>query len=380
MLHLLPRLMLMVFTVGVFNSCKQSVTDPEQWHFPAFEKVDSVNPVLVAGPGRFRCPVLKDTIAWENKDVFNPAAVVHEGKVWLLYRAEDTIGRHNGTSRLGLAVSDDGLKFRREPLPVFYPDEDSMKSLEWEGGVEDPRLVRTPGEVGMPGGFLLTYTAYDGKVARLCMAFSDDLRNWKKAGPVLRGRFRDTWSKSGAVVVEQHDDAFIARRIKCSSQDRSLHDGDCPGHFWMYFGDTDLFMAWSDDLLHWQPLEENGKLKPVMHPRAGMFDSRLVEPGPFALFTESGIILLYNGMNLEQGGDVDLPAGAYCTGQALFMPEDPRILKNRAKEYFLRPDKPYEISGQVNQVCFIEGLVWHQGRWMLYYGTADSRIAVAVTR
>jgi len=31
----------------------------------------------------------------------------------------------------------------------------------------------------------------------------------------------------------------------------------------------------------------------------------------------------------------------------------------------------------VNQVCFPEGLAWFQQRWLLYYGTADSKIAVA---
>jgi predicted GH43/DUF377 family glycosyl hydrolase len=46
--------------------------------------------------------------------------------------------------------------------------------------------------------------------------------------------------------------------------------------------------------------------------------------------------------------------------------------------YFMTPDKPYETTGQVNQVCFIEGLVNYKGKWFLYYGTADSKIAVAV--
>ena len=28
-------------------------------------------------------------------------------------------------------------------------------------------------------------------------------------------------------------------------------------------------------------------------------------------------------------------------------------------------------------VCFVEGLVYYQNRYLLYYGTADSRIGVA---
>ncbi|HRG80530.1 MAG TPA: hypothetical protein PL167_13005, partial [Cyclobacteriaceae bacterium] len=36
------------------------------------------------------------------------------------------------------------------------------------------------------------------------------------------------------------------------------------------------------------------------------------------------------------------------------------------------------IEGQVNQVCFIEGMIPLNGKWYLYYGTADSKIGVAV--
>jgi predicted GH43/DUF377 family glycosyl hydrolase len=72
-----------------------------------------------------------------------------------------------------------------------------------------------------------------------------------------------------------------------------------------------------------------------------------------------------------------LPAGAYCSGQALFDPEDPTELIDRLENYFLRPDQPYEMEGQINQVCFIEGLVPMNDNWFLYYGTADSKIGVA---
>jgi predicted GH43/DUF377 family glycosyl hydrolase len=80
-------------------------------------------------------------VKWEGKDVFNPAAVVKDDKVYMLYRAEDFVGKHKGTSRLGLAISEDGLHFNRLPEPVFYPDNDKMKEFEWEGGCEDPRIV-----------------------------------------------------------------------------------------------------------------------------------------------------------------------------------------------------------------------------------------------
>ena len=45
--------------------------------------------------------------------------------------------------------------------------------------------------------------------------------------------------------------------------------------------------------------------------------------------------------------------------------------------YFMRPERPYETTGQVNQVVFLEGLAKYKATWYLYYGTADSKIAVA---
>jgi predicted GH43/DUF377 family glycosyl hydrolase len=329
------------------------------WAMLPFIKVDSVNPVLTAGNLTFQCPILNQTIKWEEKDVFNPAAVVRNGKVYLIYRAEDKIGKYAGTSRLGLATSDDGLHFTKMPQPVFYPDNDSLKKYEWEGGVEDPRIVEAEDST-----YIMTYTAYDGKIARLLLATSKDLIHWTKRGVALSGKYRNTWSKSGAIVARREGNRIIAQEIK--------------GRYWMYFGDTDLFLASSTDLMHWSPVEENGKLLSVLTPRSGFFDSRLVESGPYALYSPKGILLLYNSMNLDSAGDSSLPKGAYCAGQALFDPAKPSTLLARLNKNFMKPEKPYEIDGQVTQVCFIEGLVPFKGKWFLYYGTADSKIAVAV--
>ena len=48
--------------------------------------------------------------------------------------------------------------------------------------------------------------------------------------------------------------------------------------------------------------------------------------------------------------------------------------------YFLTPDRSCEITGQVGKVCYSEGLVEFKGAWFLYYGTADSKIAVAIRK
>jgi predicted GH43/DUF377 family glycosyl hydrolase len=157
------------------SSDSTALSTHADWALLPFEKVDSLNPILTPGTGTFICPILKKVVRWDEKDVFNPAAVVHKGKVYMVFRAEDTIGKYAGTSRLGLATSSDGLHFTRLPAPVFYPDNDSLKRYEWEGGVEDPRIVRSE-----DGTFIMTYTGYDGTTARLLIASSTDLMHWRK--------------------------------------------------------------------------------------------------------------------------------------------------------------------------------------------------------
>lgn len=343
-------------------------TPQKAWMLGPFVKQNAINPILTADPNStFFCPVRRETVLWEKKDVFNPAAVVRNGKVYMLYRAEDTVGKFNGTSRLGLAVSDDGLHFQRRPEPVFYPQNDSLKKYEWEGGTEDPRVVESPNGV-----YVLTYTTYDGDKARLCVATSKDLITWQKHGlafgQAANGKYRTEWSKSGAIVCKRIGDRMVAQRIN--------------GTYWMYWGDQpDLRVATSTDLLHWTPLEDKaGTPIPVANSRPGTHDVRLIEPGPYAMLTKAGILLIYNGMNIAKTGDPDLPEGAYSGGQLLFDANDPTRLIDRSDTYFIRPDQPYEIDGQVNQVVFLEGLVPFKNRWFLYYGTADSKIGVAVTQ
>jgi beta-1,2-mannosidase len=92
---------------------------------------------------------------WESRFVFNPAAVVKDGLVQLLYRAQGPDGR----SSIGLATSSDGVHFERQNKPVM----EASEPLELPGGCEDPRVI----EVG--GTSYMTYTGYDGTSARLCL-------------------------------------------------------------------------------------------------------------------------------------------------------------------------------------------------------------------
>jgi predicted GH43/DUF377 family glycosyl hydrolase len=347
--------------ISTISHDKPGTEKTENWALLNFVKADSINPILAPSSDQvFICPISKKEVRWEERNVLNPSAIVKDGKVYLIYRAQD----NDMTSRLGLAISEDGLHFKKKPAPVFYPVNDSMMQFEWKGGVEDPRIVERA-----DGTYIMTYTAYDGKLARLCIASSKDLETWTKHGLAFgAGKYRDIWSKSGAIVSELEGGKIVATKIK--------------GKYWMYFGDTDLFLATSDDLIHWAVAEneENQKMISVLHPRMGYYDSRLVEPGPYALMQENGILLIYNGSNASNYNDPGLPKFTYAAGQALFDKENPFKLIDRLKGHFIYPDKPYEKTGEVNEVCFVEGLVYFRNQWMLYYGTADSKIAVAIKK
>ncbi len=359
------------------SSAEITVTDTTaNWALVPFNKVDSLNPIMSPGTADFTDPVSKKNVLWEEKDVFNPAIVNKNGKIYMLYRAQDK----SGTSRVGLAVSTDALHFTRMPDPVVYPDNDAFKKLEWPGGCEDPRVV-----ADSAGTYYMTYTAYDGTTARLLVATSTDLTHWKKHGSVFakayNGKYAEKWSKSGAIVSNYKNEQPVATKIN--------------GKYWMYWGDTQVWSATSDDLINWTPVEMKPgeqppvklrsqalnmpQLKVVLPTREGKFDSDLVESGPPAMLTDKGIILLYNSRNVPSFGDKKLAEGTYTPSQVLFDKNNPTKIIKRLDSYVMKPEKPYEITGQVNQVCFIEGLTQFKNKWYLYYGTADSKIAVAVS-
>ena len=362
---------LVAFVLCAASAAPLPAQSPRDWMLGPFEKPREANPVLTPrSTSTFRSPISDSTVRWEEYATFNPAAVVRNGKVAMLYRAEDSsgdekIGGH--TSRLGLAESVDGLRFTRRDAPVLFPDRDAQRANEWPGGVEDPRLVQTD-----DGTYVLTYTQWNRDVPRLAIATSRDLLTWTKHGPAFAaaegGKYLRTETKSGAILSRVVGDRLVATRVN--------------GKYWMYFNVPDILIATSDDLIRWTPVADaDGKLAKVLSARPGYFDSWLVEPGPPAILTERGIVLLYNAGNSATYGAPGLPARVYTAGQALFDRRNPLKLIARTDEPFLRPSEPYERTGQYKEgTTFVEGLVFFRGRWLLYYGMADSRVGVAVSR
>jgi predicted GH43/DUF377 family glycosyl hydrolase len=295
-------------------------------------------------------PILKPNpdFKFESGYLYNPTAIVLDGKVFLFYRAQDK----DKLGCIGLAWSQDGYHFTRLNRPMLAASE------EWEkdGGLEDPRVIRVDGT------FYMTYTGYDLDRARLCLATSTDLVNWKKFPPMFpdfidavigvdgKTFLRKHWSKAGAMFDEKGKD----------------------GKYGMIWGEGSLYVARSDNLINWETNDYDHRFADGVH----TWENRLIEPGPAPIKTKDGKwILIYNGATCGNG--IYAP-NQYSVGQMLV---DYENLEDgplaRLERPLLSPESENEKVGQVNNVCFCEGLVQFKGRWMMYYGQADEELGVA---
>jgi predicted GH43/DUF377 family glycosyl hydrolase len=341
----------------------------QKWDFTTLRKPVDKPIVQADSTFTFVCPIKGVSIQWQKADVFNPAAIVKDNRIYLLLRCEDNPSAILGgrTSRIGLAYSDDGIHFAKYPTPVLYPDTGYFMQFDYPGGCEDPRVVQT--EDGL---YVMAYTSWNQKVARLSIAFSRDLIHWEKKGPAFMkaydGKFHNNWSKSGSIITKMVGDRIVAVKIN--------------GKYWMYWGENAVNLAWSENLADWFPLvDEHTELKKLISPRKGMFDSHLTECGPPAIITDEGIVLFYNGRNAEgEDADPGLPKGTYSVGRVVFDPLNPEKVVSRADKCILKPSLAHETSGQYKSgTTFAEGLVFFKEKWYMYYGTADSFVGVAVS-
>lgn len=251
------------------------------------------------------------------------------------------------TTRIGLAWGIDGINFHSvHPEPVVFPDTDRWSKYEWSGGCKEPRVVKGPGGV-----YVMTYNSQNKLQPRILVATSYDLIHWNKHGPAFamahRQTFLNAWSTSGAILAEP-------------AQDGSLIAAKINGTYWMYWGEHNVHLATSTDLIAWVPVlspaaqdsyrahrdhvafnPNSFAAKPlsVLKPRKGKFDSDSVDPGPVALLREDGIMLVYNAKNLKckesdttcNSGHADkqYALGSRQLGEALFSRKNPRILLDR---------------------------------------------------
>ncbi|UCC64159.1 MAG: glycosidase, partial [Anaerolineae bacterium] len=208
------------------------------------------NPILLPNP-------ISD---WECYNVFNPGVIYHNGLFHMFYRAQGL----DWVSRIGYAVSQDGVRWNRLRQPVLEPTDGTDSR-----GVEDPRLVE------IDGLFYMTFTAYGrefhGKPTHLgggilpMIARSENLIVWQCLGPIVRGE-------------DNKDHVLFPRKI--GRRYAALH------RRW-----PRVWLAYSDDLLTWHEAD----MAPIFGPRPeNGWDGTSVGGNGVPIETEHGWLILYH--------------------------------------------------------------------------------------
>ena len=347
-----------------------------QWAFGLFLK--DQKPLLTPDPSlSFYCPVSKKKVFWEASNIYNPAPLEKDGKIHLFYRADDTAkpfldtyGNPMVTCRIGHAVSEDGEHFAKAPAPVLYPDNDAYQEYEWDGGCQDLHIVQAEN-----GRYYMNYTAWTGSNDHtndpglpnskyqdvLMVASSEDLVHWTKHGPAFSEEDGRNHTRSGVIVSAVKDGKLVAVKIR--------------GHYVMYCSHRGE-MAYSDDLIHWHFCkDENGRrlsLFPTLPAHA--YANASCEAGAAAILTEHGIVYFFNAA--EQSDNISL---LWTQGQALISKDDLLTVLDVLPEPHLRPEFGWECTGHVPTPCIVcNGILLHDGQWIMYYGASDHVIGRAV--
>jgi beta-1,2-mannobiose phosphorylase / 1,2-beta-oligomannan phosphorylase len=284
------------------------------------------NPILLPDPSS----------DWETYNVFNPSVIHHNGLFHMHYRAQGL----DWISRIGYAVSADGIHWNRLRRPVLGPHDASDAR-----GVEDPRVTE------LEGRFYMCYTAYGreftgkgepthiGGGVMPMIAVSDNLITWEALGPIVRGE-------------DNKDHALFPRRI--NGRYVALHRR--PPQVWL---------AESEDLLSWP----ESHMRPIFGPRPDNgWDEKRVGGNGVPIETEHGWLMLYHAYNEQH---------VYRLGVCLLDLEDPAKIIHRPKEFIFEPDELWELRGDVANVVFSCANPVVNNTVYIYYGGADHLIGLA---
>lgn len=270
--------------------------------------------------------------------VFNPGATMVDGRYLLLVRVED----RRGFSHLCAARSVNGLgDWKIDSLPTFAPLPERCPEETW--GVEDPRITW----IEDLGAWVVAYTAYSEVGPLVSLATTKDFVNFQRLGPVM--------------PPEDKDAALFPVRFK--GRYAMLHRpvtgfGGAGKHIWISF---------SPDLTHW------GNHQVLMPARTGgWWDANKIGLSPPPLETSEGWLILYHGVRETVGGSI------YRLGLALLDREDPTRVLRRSDQWIFGPEEAYELNGDVGNVVFPGGWILQGDELRLYYGGADSCVAVAI--
>lgn len=303
------------------------------------------NPLLIPRPEHW----------WESEAVFNPGAVVHNGKVHLFYRA---LGQ-DGISRIGYALSHDGINFERFPHPVFEPtmsppdprrlsyapltyNTDIYASGGGWGGSEDPRAVKLEEELYM------SFSMFEGwdsiRVALTSLPLQNlEKKVWSWKRP-LRISPKGETHKNWVLFPEKIGDRFAV----------------------LHALTPNVLVEYVDSLeeLERNPIRSNNR----RGGRKGAWDSFVRGAAAPPIKTSEGWLLFYHAMDESHFG--------YKLGAMLLDLKDPTKIVYRSSYAVLEPKEWYENEWKQG-VIYASGAVVLGGDLIIYYGGGDKHVAAA---
>lgn len=316
----------------------------------------------------------KTDLEFENEGVLNPAAIRVGDDVHMFYRAV----REGNHSTIGYCrLQGPNSIVERMESPIIVPESDYESQ-----GVEDPRIVK------IDDLYYLTYTAYDGLNARGALATSKDLKHFTKHGIIVphityaefvyraeaSGKVHEKYYRNQKFYFQESDPdkqimlwdknvIFFPRRIKgklvflhrIRPGIQIVHVNeveDLTPDFWKnYFLDFQDHILIDPSLLH---------------------EKSYVGGGCPPIETENGWLLIYHGAEETDNGIVYSACAA-----ALLDLENPAKVIARLPYALFAPEYIWERRGEVNNVVFPTGTALFGDTLYIYYGAADSCIAVA---
>lgn len=276
-------------------------------------------------------------IPYPANSVFNPAAARVGEETLLLMRVED----RRGLSHLTVARSANGVDgWQIDPSPTMLPSPETHPEEIW--GIEDPRITFLE-EYGF---WVVTYTAYSESGPLVSMATTTDFRQFERLGSVMPPEDKD----AALFPVRFGGRWAMIHRPVTSAQGFGAH----------------IWLSFSSDLRHW------GDHRIIIPARkGGWWDANKIGLSPPPLRTDEGWLILYHGVRVTVSGAI------YRLGLALLDLDNPCEVIARADEWVFSPQAAYEITGDVNKVVFPCGWVCQGDQIRIYYGGADSCIALA---
>jgi len=276
-------------------------------------------------------------VPYDCQHMCNSAPVVTDDG-WAMVLRIDQEGRQF----LGLARSEDGLKWTVAPEPFMTPE-----GAE-EDRIYDPHVTRIDGE------YVVTYASDTSVGIRMGIAVTKDFRTAK------RKHFSEPDNRDAVVFPEKINGLYC----RLDRPFVRIYEKERPYDIWIsfspdlrYWGDHSLLLRWQD--VYW--------------------GTHKIGPGPPPIRTDDGWLVIFHGSEMRDPGPEGW-AKTYRAGVMLLDLQDPTKIVGRCEDPILEPEDkyPYEVEGYRPRVIFPTGLIdMGDGTCRIYYGASDQVMAVA---